>query len=45
MASTHQCHHYKLRSLDDEVSHEAPALAVTTRAMRGKTPLEVGVEG
>ena len=36
---------YELRSLDDEVLHEAPALAVTTRAMRGKTPLEVGVEG
>ena len=35
---------YELRSLDDEVSHEAPALAVTTRAMRGETPLEVGVE-
>ena len=36
---------YELRSLDDEVIHEAPILAVTTRAMRGKTPLEVGVEG
>ena len=36
---------YELRSLDEEVIHEASALAVTTRAMRGKTPLEVGVEG
>ena len=36
---------YELRSLDDEVSHEAPTLAVTIRAMRGKTPVEVGVEG
>ena len=36
---------YELRSLDDEDTHEAPALAVTTRAMRGKTPLEIGVEG
>ena len=35
---------YGLRSLDDEVIHEALALAVTTKAMRGKTPLEVGVE-
>ena len=26
---------YELRSLDDEVTHEAPALVVTTRAMRG----------
>ena len=33
-----------MRSLD-EVIHEAPTLAVTTRAMRGKTLLEVGVEG
>jgi hypothetical protein len=35
---------YKLRSLDDEVIREAPALAVTTRAMREKDPLKVGVE-
>ena len=34
---------YELRSLDDEVVHEAPALAVTTRTMREKSPLEVGV--
>jgi hypothetical protein len=26
---------YELRSLDDGITHEAPALAVTTRAMRG----------
>ena len=36
---------YVLRSLDDEVIYKAPALAVTTRAMREKTPVEVGVEG
>jgi len=36
---------YKLKSLNDQVIHEAPALAVTTRAMRGKTPLEVVEEG
>ena len=36
---------YELRSLDGAVTHEAPALAVTTRAMREKTPLEIGVEG
>ena len=36
---------YELKSLGDEVIHEAPALAVTTRARRGKAPLEVGVEG
>ena len=35
----------ELKSLEDEGIHEAPALAVTTRARRGKTPLEVGVEG
>ena len=34
-----------MKSLGDEVIHEAPALAVTTRARRGKDPLEVGVEG
>ena len=36
---------YELKGLEDEVTHEAPALTVTTRARRGKTPLEVGVEG
>ena len=36
---------YELRSLDGEVIHEAPAMAVTTRAMREKTSLEVGIEG
>ena len=36
---------FELKSLGNEVIHEAPALAVTTRAMRRKTPLEVGEEG
>ena len=36
---------YELKSLNDEVIHEAPALAVSTRAMRGKTPLEVRIQG
>ena len=37
---------YELKGLGDEVTHEAPALdAVTTRARKGKAPLEVGVEG
>ena len=36
---------YELKSLGDKVTHEAPALAVTTRARRRKAPLEVGVEG
>ena len=34
---------YELRSLEGEVIHEAPALAVTTRARRGDAPLEVGI--
>ena len=36
---------YELRSLGDEVIHEAPVLAISTRAIRAKTPLEAGVEG
>ena len=36
---------YDLKSLGDEVIHEAPALAVATRARRGKAPLDVEVEG
>ena len=36
---------YEFRNIDGEVVHEAPALAVTTKAMRENTPLEVGVEG
>ena len=36
---------YELKSLGDEVTDEASALAVITRARRGKTPLEVGIEG
>ena len=36
---------YELRSLDDEVIHKASALAITTRAIREKTPLDVGVDG
>ena len=36
---------YELKSLGDEVTHQAPALAVSTSAMRRKTPLEVGIEG
>ena len=35
---------YELRSLEREVVHEAPALAVTTRAMRGNVPIEVEAE-
>ena len=35
---------YELRSLEGEVVHEAPALAVTTRAMRGNVPIEVEEE-
>ena len=35
---------YELRSINDEVVHEALALVVTTRAMRENTPLEIGVE-
>ena len=35
---------YELRSLEGEVVYEAPALAVTTRAMRGNMPIEVEVE-
>ena len=34
---------YELRSLEGEVIHEAPALAVTTRARRGDALLEVGI--
>ena len=36
---------YELKSLGDEVTHKAPALAVIIRARRGKAPLDVGVEG
>lgn len=36
---------YELRSLNGEVTHEAPALAVTTRAMRGNVQAEKDVEG
>ena len=36
---------YELRSLDGEVVHEAPALAVTTRAMRGNAPIENELDG
>ena len=36
---------YDLRSLNDGVIHEAPALAVTTRAMRGNIQAEKDVEG
>ena len=35
---------YELKSLENEVSQEAPALAVTTRARKGKTPMKIGVE-
>ena len=35
---------YELRSLEGEVVHEAPALAIITRAMRGNMPIEVEVE-
>ena len=34
-----------MKNLGDEVTHEAPALAVTTRARTWKAPLDVGVEG
>lgn len=36
---------YELRSLDDGATHEAPALAITTRAMRGNIQAEKDVEG
>jgi hypothetical protein len=36
---------YELRSLDDGVTYEAPALAVTTRAMKGNIQAEKDVEG
>ena len=36
---------YELRRLDDGTTCEAPALAVTTRAMRGKIQAEKDVEG
>ena len=36
---------YKLKGLRDEVIHNAPALAVTTRARRIKASLEIGIEG
>lgn len=36
---------YELRSVDDGATHEAPALAVTTRAMRGNIQVEKDVEG
>ena len=36
---------YELMSLDDEITHEAPALAVTTRAMRGNVQAEKDVKG
>ena len=35
---------YELKSLDGEVVHETPALAMTTRAMRGNMPVEIKVE-
>ena len=35
---------YELRSLDEETTHEAPALAVTTRAMRGNVQPDDEVE-
>ena len=35
---------YELRSLKEEVVHEAPALAIITRAMRGNMPIEMEVE-
>ena len=35
---------YELEGLKEEIVHEAPALAVTTRAMRGNAPLEVEKE-
>ena len=35
---------YKLRNLEGEVVHEAPTLAVITRAMRGNMPIKVGVK-
>ena len=35
---------YELKGLKEEVVHEAPALAVTTKAMRGNAPLEVDEE-
>jgi hypothetical protein len=36
---------YELRSSNGEVTHEAPALAVTTRAMRGNIEVEKDVVG
>ena len=36
---------YELRSLKGEVIHEAPALAVTTRARKGKALMGLEVEG
>ena len=36
---------YKLKSLGDEVNQEALALAVTTRARKGKAPMELEIEG
>lgn len=35
---------HELRSLEGEIVHEASALAVTTRAMRGNVPIEVEAE-
>ena len=35
---------YELKSLKEKIVHKAPALAVTTRAMRGNAPLEVKEE-
>ena len=34
---------YELKDLENEVIHEAPALAVTIRARRGNAPLKVGI--
>ena len=34
-----------MRSLDDGVTHEAPALIVTTRAMRGNIKADKDVKG
>ena len=36
---------YELRSLEYGATHEAPTLAVTTRAMRGNIQAEKDVEG
>ena len=36
---------YELKSLDDEVTYKAPALVVTTRAMRGNVQAEKDIEG